>query len=478
MLADELRKQKAIFACGDALALMGAFVAALSLHDPSQAIEHRFLEQGPAIDVVGVGAVIVLWLAVFRWNDLYRMLNGGSKEIVAIVLACVEGTLLTLLAGFLLHVAIARITVAIACFLAVLFVVTARTWLRFLVVRLYANPKISVPLVLVGFNDVGKYLCDQVLDEVGPYEPVMFLDRGAGVRQYRGLPVLPMPEHFNDIRAHFPGAEVAIAIPEISREELEKMTALCDEARLDWWLVPWLLPSLATGLKIEQIGLIPLIGRRGSKIEGLNFAIKRAFDVTLAAFLLIVSSPILLIASLLILIDDGAPVFFRQLRVGAHGEQFEMLKLRTMRVASDDKVHRDYTARWIRNGAEAYVSNGSADRQFKLANDHRVTRIGRILRRFSIDELPQLINVARGQMSLIGPRPGLPYEIELYENWHRRRLDAVPGITGLWQVSGRNDLSFDEMVRLDVQYLEDWSLVGDLKILVRTLPALLRGSGV
>jgi exopolysaccharide biosynthesis polyprenyl glycosylphosphotransferase len=478
MLADELRKQKAIFACGDALALLSAFVAALNLHDPSQAIEHRFLEQGPAIDVLGVGAVILLWLAVFRWNDLYRMRNGGSKEILAVILACAEGMLLTLLAGFLLHVAVARITVAISCILAMLFVLTVRTWVRFLIVRLYANPKISVPLVLVGFNNVGKYLCDQVLDEVGPYEPVMFMDSAAGVRQYRGLPVLPMPERFDEIRAHFPGAEVAIAIPEGSREEIEKITALCDEARLDWWLVPWLLPSLAAGLKIEQIGLIPLIGRRGSKIEGLNFAIKRAFDVTLASLMLIVSSPILLITSLLILIDDGAPVFFRQLRIGAHGQPFEMLKLRTMRVAADDTVHRDFAAKWIRNRPEAFVGTNSADHLYKLNNDRRVTRVGRILRRFSIDELPQLINVARGQMSLIGPRPALPYETELYENWHRRRLDAMPGITGLWQVSGRNDLSFDEMVRLDVQYLEDWSLVGDLKILMRTLPALLRGSGV
>ena len=478
MLADELRKQKAIFAFGDAVALLGALVAALSLHDPSQAIERRFLEQGPSIDLLGLGAVIVLWLTVFRWNDLYRMRNGGSKEVVAIVLACAEGTLLTLLAGFLLHIAIARITVAIACILAMLFVITIRTWLRFLIVRLYANPKISVPLVLVGFNEVGRYLCDQVLDEVGPYEPVMFIDQAPGVHQYRGLPVLPIPERFDDIHKLLPGAEVAIAIPEGSREQIQKITALCDESHLDWWLVPWLLPSLAAGLKIEQIGLIPLIGRRGSKIEGLNFAIKRAFDFTLASILLIISSPVLLLASLLILVDDGAPVFFRQLRIGAHGEPFEILKLRTMSMSSNDSVHRDFTAKWIRSGTEGSVSASSAGPLFKLTNDRRVTRVGRILRRFSIDELPQLINVARGQMSLIGPRPGLPYEIEMYQNWHRRRLEAMPGITGLWQVSGRNQLSFDEMVRLDVQYIEDWSLLGDLKILARTLPAMLRGSGV
>jgi lipopolysaccharide/colanic/teichoic acid biosynthesis glycosyltransferase len=121
---------------------------------------------------------------------------------------------------------------------------------------------------------------------------------------------------------------------------------------------------------------------------------------------------------------------------------------------------------------------GEAQPLFKLQSDRRVTPIGRVLRRFSIDELPQLINVWRGEMSLIGPRPALPYELELYQEWHRRRLDAAPGITGLWQVSGRNQLSFTDMVRLDLQYLEDWSLFGDLKILMRTVPTLLWGTGV
>jgi lipopolysaccharide/colanic/teichoic acid biosynthesis glycosyltransferase len=160
------------------------------------------------------------------------------------------------------------------------------------------------------------------------------------------------------------------------------------------------------------------------------------------------------------------------------GRPFNMLKLRTMRSADDDSSHRDYVRQWIREG-EAAAQNGSGgERVFKLANDQRVTAVGRWLRRFSVDELPQLVNVISGEMSLIGPRPALPYELELYEPWHLRRLQAAPGITGLWQVSGRNHLSFDEMVELDVQYLQSWSFTGDLRILARTVPAMLRGSGV
>lgn len=156
-----------------------------------------------------------------------------------------------------------------------------------------------------------------------------------------------------------------------------------------------------------------------------------------------------------------------------------MLKLRTMKSTAADDVHRQYVQRWIANGRNAAAeANGNGDKVFKLANDSRVTHVGRILRRFSIDEFPQLFNVVRGDMSLIGPRPALPYEVEHYQDWHRRRLEGMPGITGLWQVSGRNQVSFDEMVKLDVQYLEDWSLVSDIRILFRTIPVLLRGEGL
>jgi lipopolysaccharide/colanic/teichoic acid biosynthesis glycosyltransferase len=190
------------------------------------------------------------------------------------------------------------------------------------------------------------------------------------------------------------------------------------------------------------------------------------------------AAPAIAFGALAIWLTDGRPVFFRQIRIGIHGKPFQLLKLRTMEASADDKVHRAYVRRWIRDGTFAAQKKQGADSKFKLVNDMRITRVGRILRRFSIDELPQLINVVRGEMSLIGPRPALPYELDLYEEWHRRRLDAVPGITGLWQVSGRNNLSFGDMVRLDVQYLEDWSFTGDLRILARTFPALLRGEGL
>lgn len=478
MFSGELRKQKLLFAVGDAIALLTVFTMALRLHDPSHSIARRFSDAGAAIECVSVCAVLALWLVTFYWNDLYRIRNGGPREFSAILFACSEAALLTLFAFFLFHAGIARITVVLAWAGSAFAVAATRTLMRASIEKLYANPKIAVPLLLVGFNPVSAYLCDQVLNELGPYEPVAFLDNSSIEQSYRGLPVGRIPPTLEPLALQYPGAEVAIALPDSPREEIQEIAQRCEDARLDWWLVPWLLPGLSRGVKVEQIGIVPLIGRRGARIEGMNYAIKRLFDATLASFLTILTAPVIVLAGIAIVLDDGLPILFRQKRIGVRGEPFEMLKLRTMRRNCDDITHRAFTSSWIQDSKGIKGTNSAGKVKYKLTDDPRVTRVGRVFRRFSIDELPQLWNVIQGQMSLIGPRPGMPYELENYKKWHRRRLDAPPGITGLWQVSGRNELSFDEMVRLDVQYLEDWSLLGDLKILARTLPAMIRGSGV
>jgi exopolysaccharide biosynthesis polyprenyl glycosylphosphotransferase len=479
MFAGELRKQKAVFAAADAIALAAAFVGALALYDPSSALEHRLAATDPWVLGFGVIVLSVLWLLVFRAFDLYRMRAGGFKETFAVVRACSIAALLALLAAFLAHIELSRLTMAIGYALSIPAVTVARAITRGCIRRFYANPKIAIPLVIVGFNPVAQYLLDQVLDNMTPYEPVGFLNNATAGCQYRGYPVIGGVQQLAELPGNFTSLEVAIALPDASREEHEAIIKSCEQNRLRWWMVPWMFRTLSNGLKVDVLGMVPLIGPRCTNIEGLNYALKRAFDVTAASILLVLSAPALALAALAIRLADGPPILFRQVRIGIHGRPFRLLKLRTMRRTASDQVHREYVRDWICNGAAAATNghaNGSA--VFKLAHDDRVTRVGRFLRRFSIDELPQLVNVLRGEMSLIGPRPALPYELEHYDNWHRRRLDAAPGITGLWQVSGRNRLSFDEMVQLDVQYLEDWSLAGDLKILMRTLPALLRGEGV
>jgi exopolysaccharide biosynthesis polyprenyl glycosylphosphotransferase len=478
MFAGELQRQKALFAACDGVALLGTFTAALMLHDPSGAMEGRLLQGNPALLCLNVLAIVCLWILVFRACDLYRMRNGGLQESVSIVRGCSYAALLTVLVGFLAHVDVSRITTMLAYLLSMPAITVGRMATRQCIRRFYANPKNAIPLVLIGCNRFARYLCDQILDEMTPYEMVGFLEDDGEIRQYRGCPVLGPAERIGEIAALYPCLEAAIVLPDAPRERHERIIGLCEQQRLRWWLMPWVSKWPNGGLRVDMFGVVPLISPRGSNIEGLNFALKRAFDVTVGTLLLIAAAPFLIASALAIRFFDGGSVLFRQTRVGMRGRPFSMLKLRTMRSAADDSSHRDYVRQWIRQGESAAQNSSGGERVFKLSNDGRVTAVGRWLRRFSVDELPQLINVIRGEMSLIGPRPALPYELELYEPWHLRRLQAAPGITGLWQVSGRNYLSFDEMVRLDVQYLQSWSFTGDLRILARTLPALLRGGGV
>ncbi len=193
--------------------------------------------------------------------------------------------------------------------------------------------------------------------------------------------------------------------------------------------------------------------------------VKRLLDVSCALILIATFAPLMAIVALVIRFDSRGPVIFRQQRVGRAGRPFTMFKFRTMRVGAEE-------------AQEVLASlNQRAGPVFKVAHDPRCTRLGHWIRRMSLDELPNLVNVVRGEMSLVGPRPPLPGEVAQYEDWHRRRLQVTPGITGLWQVSGRGKLSFDEQCRLDLYYIEHWSLGLDFWIIVRTIPAVLFATG-
>ena len=205
--------------------------------------------------------------------------------------------------------------------------------------------------------------------------------------------------------------------------------------------------------------------------------IKRAIDILGSLAALVFLSPVLLIVAIAIKTTSKGPVFFRQHRSGQFGISFRMLKFRSMYANSNSNPHKEYVRRLIAGVADKHPSNGDGRGVYKLTRDPRITAVGAFLRRTSLDELPQLINVLKGDMSLVGPRPPIDYEVERYELWHRRRLmEAKPGITGLWQVGGRNRVAFDDMVRLDLLYARNWSPWLDLKILLRTPKAVIEGA--
>jgi lipopolysaccharide/colanic/teichoic acid biosynthesis glycosyltransferase len=204
---------------------------------------------------------------------------------------------------------------------------------------------------------------------------------------------------------------------------------------------------------------------------------KRILDIIGSLILLVVFMPFCAVIAIAIKLTSKGPILFRQMRVGQHGKQFVFLKFRSMYVGNDHKVHREYVTKLINKDTNA----ASGQRQgtvYKLTADKRITPLGRFLRKTSLDELPQFINVLRGDMSLVGPRPPIPYELAAYQTWHRRRvLEVKPGITGLWQVTGRSTVDFDSMVRLDLKYATSWTPWLDIKILLRTPLAVIRGSG-
>lgn len=222
--------------------------------------------------------------------------------------------------------------------------------------------------------------------------------------------------------------------------------------------------------------LYPDLSRR-EESKRLCTAVKRTMDVVGSLMALTILSPLFLLIALAIKLTSEGPIFFRQQRVGQHGRSFIFLKFRSMKMHNDTTVHKEWFNKFVSGKAERKPVNGSAG-VFKMMDDPRITPVGRWLRRTSLDELPQFINVLRGDMALVGPRPPIPYEVEAYQTWHRRRiLEAKPGITGLWQVNGRSRVTFDEMVRLDLRYARTWSLWLDIKILLQTPKAVLLGEG-
>jgi len=236
----------------------------------------------------------------------------------------------------------------------------------------------------------------------------------------------------------------------------------------------------ATALDLAALGEVvethePLRLRIGTpRYAWWERVLKRGFDIAFSLAVLLIGSPFFLLIGLLVKASSPGPTFFRQTRLGRDAEPFDFYKFRSMRHNNDDTAHRDFCAEFI-NGSEDEVSE--QDQVFKMVADPRITRIGGFLRRTSLDELPQFWNVLKGEMSVVGPRPPIAYEYEHYQEWHKDRLKVKPGLTGLWQVSGRSQVGFDEMVMLDLHYIGSWSFLLDLRIIARTLPVMVRGDG-
>ncbi len=232
-------------------------------------------------------------------------------------------------------------------------------------------------------------------------------------------------------------------------------------------------------LKEETIpDLFPINLDEFNSSKRVQLIVKRIIDIVGSLFGILLFSPLMLITAMAIKLSSPGPVIFKQYRLGRGGVRFPFYKFRSMKTNGDDQIHREYITNLIKGELEKINQGEEGKPLYKMKDDPRITKVGRILRRSSIDELPQLFNVLKGEMSLVGPRPPIPYEVEKYQPWHLRRiLEVKPGMTGLWQVEGRSRTSFDEMVRLDLKYALHWSLWLDAKILLKTIKAVIQSSG-
>ena len=392
------------------------------------------------------------------FDEVYAIVNGTTTAIIVMVV----------ITFFYRSAFYSRLIFIYAAILIVLILSLARAVKGVILERLRRRGISAVRTLIVGADETGRTVMRHLVakPELG-YQVVGFVDddpeRGrTDIGRFKALgPVrnLPMLLRAGGID------EVIITLPWQEHREIIQLVEECQARRVRARIVPDLFQLSLNHVDVEQVSGIPLISLRDITLQGGNLLVKRVFDTIVAGVGLIIALPLLLLIALAIRLDSPGPVLFRQTRVGRGGRAFTVYKFRSMI-----------------EGAEAAQAgleelNQADGPLFKLKDDPRCTRVGRILRRLSLDELPQLYNVLRGEMSLVGPRPALPREVAQYQEWHKKRLEVAPGITGLWQVRGRSELTFDEMMLLDIYYAENWSLGLDLRILLETIPKVLTGHG-
>ncbi|RZU34111.1 sugar transferase [Blastococcus saxobsidens] len=398
-----------------------------------------------------------------------RFLWEGPEEFRRVFFAA---ALLLALVGTVswgLKLEVARGFVVVALPLATLLTLGSRQAHRWWLRRQRVHGRFQQTTLLVGHRNGVVAMREQLHRDVSHGYRVIgcCLPSGSGAQEtFDGLPVLGGPEDVIEVVRRYEVDTVAVLpSPELDGAALRRLGWELEKTRADLLLAPSVSEVAGPRIRVRPVCGLSLLHMERPELRGLRLLVKESFDRASAALLLLVMAPLLVAAALAVKLDSSGPVLFRQERVGRDGRRFAMLKFRSMQADAEQLVAQ-----------LAAMSDGNGV-LFKMRQDPRVTRAGRILRRYSVDELPQLINILKGDMSLVGPRPPLPSEVERFGVEMNRRLVVKPGLTGLWQVSGRSNLSWDDSVRLDVHYVDNWSLVMDLTILWRTVGAVLKGDG-
>ncbi len=421
----------------------------------------------------GIGlfiAVASLWLisfislSVYTPRHIVRWFDETQRVVVAHTIAALS------LAGllYLSNSELFRLAFIYFYALSIIVLLGYRYALR-IWHRMQRNASSSVARILiVGAGDLGQKIISEFQQRQWPgVEFVGFLDDDLDKRgqQVQRLPILAKIDDAKAVITAHRIDEVIIALPPRAHMRLANLVAELNQMPVRVRVVPDYFELAFFGATVESLGGIPLIGLRDPAIDGFQRFAKRLLDLILSSTVLILCAPIFLIIAIAIKLEDGGPVFYRAQRVGENGRLFDMIKFRSM-VVNADQVQQQIN-----------ITDEGGNLVHKSRTDPRITRVGRFIRRTSIDELPQLINVLAGEMSLVGPRPELPWLVEKYEPWQRKRFAVPQGITGWWQINGRSDNLMHLHTDQDLYYIQNYSLWLDIRILMRTVTIVLRGSG-
>jgi exopolysaccharide biosynthesis polyprenyl glycosylphosphotransferase len=413
----------------------------------------------------------VLMLLTFRMDQVYKKWPSRQwlDQIYRIINATAKSTVVMLAVTFMLQpLEYSRLLLVESGVAAVLLLAMSRALQDMIIGRLHARGIGVQRTIIVGAGEIGRTVMRTIVARPGlGHQIVGFVDDNPekGNSDIGRFPGLGSVDNLPGLIEEKDVDQVIITLPWMYHRKIMGIVRACERKNISAHIVPDLFQMSLSRVDVDDLGGVPLVGVREVGFGQRVRTIKRVVDIVGALLGLTLGAPVLGLIAVAIRLDSPGPVIFRQTRVGANGKTFELYKFRSMYPGAEAKLEE------LRDMSEV---DGPI---FKMKDDPRVTPVGRILRRTSLDELPQLWNVLRGEMSLVGPRPPLPSEVCEYLEWHKKRMEVRPGVTGLWQVSGRSLLSFDEQCLLDIYYIENWSLWLDFQILLRTVPEVAFGNG-
>ena len=462
----------------DVLALVLAFELAFNIRfiAPTSTIFDQTALQYPGLYLDLTLILVPVWIILFFIFRLYdsAILFGGLREYANIFNGCTAGFMLVIIAGYLdPSLVLARAWLIIAWAFAIIFMMIERFTFRRIIYWMRSRGHFMSPTYIVGANAEGVAIAEQLISSTATGVNIIgFLDDAIspGEEVLPGLVVHGPTSRAEVLVQRFGIERLIVATSGIHRENMvDLFRRFVNSSDVTMWLSSGMYEILTTGVQIQDVGSVPMVSVNRVRLTGINILLKALIDYIGAVLGLLALSPLFLVIAIVMKLTDPGPIVYRRRVVGVGGKEFDAFKFRTMVVNSkevlDELLARDPKAR------EEY------NKFYKLKEDPRITKVGAFLRKTSIDELPQLLNVLRGEMSIVGPRMITMDEVEKYGKWGLNLHTVKPGITGLWQVTGRSELTYEERVRLDMNYIRNYSIWIDLQIVVQTIPAVLMSKG-